>query len=212
MTPKKNEFETVPTIQTPSDEQIIDEAFKTKFNHIEHFNADPDESVVQSYVNGKILLEDAWKRSGTWGGEVNLKEHIRTEQADPRVSAYLQLKNVIDTIPDSVPPNKKEIIRDFFEAVLDSAAQYMSKVYEYNIIKKEGQDRATAEQLEPVDEARRYSHNALIDNLEILRRLCKENGLDISWQNGVGYGDRVSIREWAEKVIQYLRTLKEMEG
>jgi len=54
------------------------------------------------------------------------------------------------------------------------------------------------------DEGRRRAHDALIDQLNILSRAFKEEGLPNEWRRNIGL-EREEIGEWAFGVADYLR-------
>ena len=60
------------------------------------------------------------------------------------------------------------------------------------------------EEVVRADEARRRAHDALIDQLNILSRAFKEEGLPNEWRRKIGL-DREEIGAWAFGVAEYLR-------
>lgn len=60
------------------------------------------------------------------------------------------------------------------------------------------------------DDARRRAHDALIDQLNILSRAFKEEGLSNEWRRKIGL-DREEIGAWGFEIAEYLRAKTKQE-
>lgn len=67
---------------------------------------------------------------------------------------------------------------------------------------------ANREEIETSDQEQRIAHDALIDNLNILSRQCRNNGISNLWRRDIGV-ERDQVTEWVKRIYQILEPLEE---
>ncbi len=127
------------------------------------------------------FLRDNWKRmanegvsSGRSAEQNSAVESPEVEEDKLALEAYLDMKMVAEG---------DDLALGLFNDVKKSLIRYIGSIRRLSksVISEENEDEVAW-----LDEARRLSHNALIDNLNILSRYCHNQGLDKSWRNVIG--------------------------
>lgn len=146
------------------------------------------------------FLRESWNRKA----EEETGQATET-MGDIRFDAFLAIKNNTKNIPENTPKEIKELIKEYYDELLESMERYVNIIGDYNIEKESKNSRETMAQ---IDHSRRLIHNGLISIIDTLSKLHKKAGLDNSWREVVGY-DRNRVREFAQIVITTLAKQEE---
>lgn len=101
--------------------------------------------------------------------------------------------------------NDRECL-DLMEDLISSVSDYVRRVNVLEIglmvgkYNKEGSEYR--EYIEKLDKLRSSAHNALITNVKIINRLCKNNDLPMIY--GGNEEDRIEVAEFAKQVVEEL--------
>lgn len=95
---------------------------------------------------------------------------------------------------------------DMMEELIESASDYVRRVNVLEIgvmvgkYNKEGNEYR--EYVGKLDKQRSKAHNALISNVKIINRLCRNNNLPLIYEGNEE--DRIEVAEFAQKVVDEL--------
>ena len=97
-----------------------------------------------------------------------------------------------------------ELLEELYTEVDDTVTRYWNTVARHEHMRAVQQFRlepgAYREQHERLDQARRLTHNALVDKLTILARAVRKSGTKPTWwdaPDGLGKGGRTAVAQWA---------------
>lgn len=113
-----------------------------------------------------------------------------------------KIHEFIRTISES---NDRECL-DLMEDLISSASDYVRRVNVLEIglmvgkYNKEGAEYR--EYIEKLDKQRSNAHNALITNVKIINRLCKNNNLELIYSGNEE--DRIEVAKFAQQVVEEL--------
>lgn len=101
--------------------------------------------------------------------------------------------------------NDRECL-DLMEDLISSASDYVRRVNVLEIGLMVGKynkdDSEYREYIEKLDKLRSGAHNALITNVKIINRLCKNNDLPLIYKGNEE--DRIQVAEFAKQVVEEL--------
>ncbi len=144
-------------------------------------------------MGGEPLLRELW-------GEYN-ENHEREKTPEPEYSreerAFFSIREQIDSLKDEA---QKKKLTTLFKALKKSVLEYTIAID--RLAKHKLQNNI--DRIEAADRRRSLSHNALIDNLNILSRQFNEAGLDNNWRDDIGL-DRKRVTAWALAVAETIR-------
>lgn len=122
-------------------------------------------------------------------------------KAEHEYSESAELKSpIFEEIERGAYGNEK--LEKLFKELKEKILRYSISADRLSMIKVEnGHGR---DDVQAADQARRLAHNAVIDQLNILSRAFKEDGLSNEWRRKVGL-ERGEVGEWAFGVADYLR-------
>lgn len=146
------------------------------------------------------FLQEAWinKARNERGEEKNIDMPEGYER-DIRIYKMLE-KRASENSLQYIDETRAEGIRTYFNEVKNSIFKYNNAILAYN---KEKMSDFSKDDMENADRARRHLHDGLITNLDILARIMKEAGLDISWRHAIM--DRKEVQRWSQNVVYYLQ-------
>ena len=119
-----------------------------------------------------------------------------------------KINEFIRTISET---NDKECL-ELMEDLISSASDYVRRVNVLEIglmvgkYNKEGDEYR--EYIEKLDKLRSSAHNALITNVKIINRLCKNNDLPLIYSGNEE--DRIKVAEFAKQVVEELFTTRRL--
>lgn len=105
-----------------------------------------------------------------------------------------------------ISENEDSECLDMMEELIESASHYMRRVNVLEIglmvgkYNKEGNEYR--EYIEKLDKQRSNAHNALISNVKIINRLCRNNNLLLIYEGNEE--DKIEVAEFAQKVVDEL--------
>lgn len=148
------------------------------------------------------FFKDAWgktsEREKGHGIEDDSQEFLLSPENEyykyegtKEVDLYRQIEKQAD-----FDDNTKELFNQITRGVLDYY-RTMSELERVTI------SDGSNEEISKSDQARRFAHNALIDNLNALSRYTGKSGLDNEWRSVIGL-ERTQVTEWVKKVAPYL--------
>ena len=143
------------------------------------------------------FLRRSWQRAANseQGGRfegvpVENEDDIETQEA---VRAYREIKSIAEY-------SDLELIKGHFISFQKTLCRYVASMRRLSLA-RQNREEAGADEVEELDKARWTAHNALIDDINILSRYAKKEGLDISWRNMIG-NEREQVTDWAERVFK----------
>ncbi|MDD4477007.1 MAG: hypothetical protein PHY40_02510 [Patescibacteria group bacterium] len=114
-------------------------------------------------------------------------------------------REIKEIISNAESQKNKEQSETLFEDLKKSIIYYANLVKNTPNNKLIGvESREEYEKIIKDNDKRRLAHNALIDNLNILSRLCKKYGYDNNWREEMG-NDRERITEWALAICETIK-------
>ena len=119
--------------------------------------------------------------------EIEYKKYDETKEVD--LYKQIEKQAVFDD-------NTKELFCQITRGILDYY-KTMSELERVTI------SDGTNEEISKSDQARRFAHNALIDNLNALSRYTGKMGLDNEWRSVIGL-ERTQVTEWVKRVAPFL--------
>jgi len=148
------------------------------------------------------FFSQLWERKvkGEKGDEIDedIQENLTSPEDDsakyeetPEVKVYKLIQE-----QSSFDDNTKELFGQLTRGVLD---YYKTMSELERTVLTEG----TNDEISKSDQARRFSHNALIDTLNAMSRYVGKNGLDNQWRSVIGL-ERTQVTDWVKKVAPYL--------
>lgn len=104
---------------------------------------------------------------------------------------------------------------DFIESRMQTFTDYISHVTHMEIrmqrLRIEGIDgQEWRDQVQDMDQTRRMKHDAAMDAINQLNRLCKANGVDLFYEGEVDHEHRTEIGDEIEKIVH--EYFKDREG
>lgn len=144
--------------------------------------------------------------SESWGNLAR-EEKGKEENIDlpPRYEEDIKIFEKIEKLshapPKEAPDDIKELIPEYFDAVLQSVQNYNESILDFDEGKKWDIDR---EDMNRLDNVRKTTHDGLISNLDTLTFFFEKAGLDKSWRSSVGL-HRSEVQRWAQNVMLYLQ-------
>lgn len=132
---------------------------------------------------------------GLW--EEKARRERGKEGTDPRLESYASLLSA--TYGD---PQLEAILKKVEEKAL-AYASTVKNLQSSRAGLSEGRDRGDVEKY---DSFRRSAHNALIDEINLLSRQCREAGRSNKWRQEIGLS-RDEAGEWAIHLAEYLKKI-----
>ncbi|MFA6446159.1 MAG: DUF3232 domain-containing protein [Candidatus Paceibacterota bacterium] len=95
-----------------------------------------------------------------------------------------------------------------FKQVKEGILAYNVAVAKLKLVRLEKEKRVDAEEMREetqiADRARKFAHDALIDSLNALSRMCYRTGVDNTWRSMIG-SQREDVTTWAQEVVDEVR-------
>ena len=122
------------------------------------------------------------------------------QKKKPEIYALLMKAMLVERLSDL-----NKYIRDYTQSVLES--EHHSKRLSTDF------STETMTRQEEMDSYRSMKHDAMMDQLAIIIKQCKNLDIDIPWSNMVGYKEdkeyRAKIQAWAQHIADYLAIVSE---
>jgi hypothetical protein len=169
------------------------------------------QSIEAAADGAEIVLEKKNKHA------LDLVAQSKAETSETGYDATDELATLIKQDKEARLLVNQVMLKDHFRDLRNAISNYISAIHDAELYRERSQGEISEEVMErreELEKRRSAAHNTLIDQLHVIKRSCKEVGIDIPWLSMLQLNknktdDRQTVQRWAEHVADYLVSLSQ---